>query len=117
MALVVARFAHDSRWWVRAVAAELPDTPAELLGRLAADTDREVRRTVATITRTPPEALERIAARARSENDHDMLLTLLGNRSVEGDLRTRVAEKYIELAAPPPQQFMTPADRRRWATR
>ena len=117
MAPVVARFAHDSRWWVRAVAAELPDTPAELLGRLAADTDREVRRTVATITRTPPEALERIAARARSENDHDMLLTLLGNRSVEGDLRTRVAEKYIELAGPPPQQFMTPADRRRWATR
>ena len=117
MAPVVARFAHDSRWWARAVAAELPDTPADLLARLAADTDREVRRAVATITRTPPDALERIAALARSENDHDMLLTLLDNRSVDGELRGRVAEKCIELAGPPPQHFMTPADRRRWATR
>ncbi len=117
MAPVVARFAHDSRWWARAVAAELADTPTELLCRLAADTDREVRRTVATITRTPPDALERIAARARSENDHDMLLTLLGNDTVDGELRDRVAEECIELAGPPPQQYMTPTDRRRWATR
>ena len=114
---VVVRLAHHSRWWARAAAAELADTPAELLARLAADTDREVRRTVATITRTPPDALERIAARARCESDHDMLLTLLGNRSVDGELRDRVAEKYIELAGPPPQQSMTPTERRRWTTR
>ena len=117
MAPVVVRLAHHSSWWARAVAAELPDTPTELLARLAADTDRDVRRTVATITRTPPDALERIAARARSENDHDMLLTLLGNRSVDGELRDRVAEECIELAGPPPQQSMTPTERRRWATR
>ena len=114
---VVVRLAHDSRWWARAAAAELPDTPAELLARLAADTDREVRRTVADNPRTPPDALERIAARARCENDHDTLLTLLGNRSVDGELRDRVAEKCIELAGPPPQQSMTPTERRRWAPR
>lgn len=117
MGVVAARLASARQRQARRVAAAMPDTPPRVLAGLAADPDAAVRIAVAQNTQAPAATLRRIAERAITERDRATLFALIGNPAVDGELRGLVAEGCIDTSGPPPQRFMTPADRRRWATR
>ena len=117
MGPVAARLASTRRRQARRVAASMPDTPHSVLADLADDPDPSVRIAVAANPAAAVRTLRCLAERAIAERDLDVLGALINNPTVAGDLRDVVAEGCIELSGPPPQRYMTPADRRRWATR
>ena len=117
MAAVAERLARSDAWPARAIAADLAETPAAVLGLLAADPRRDVREAAAGNPRTPPQALWTLARRSEAEQDLAILLGLLDNDALDWDLRCWTADACVALSGPPPQQCMTPADQRRWAKR
>ena len=117
MSPISERLARADVWLARAIAADLAETPAALLGLLAADPHREVREAAAGNPRTPPQALWALARRAEADQDLAILLELLDNDALDGDLRCWTADACVALSGPPPQLYMTPQDQRRWAQR
>ncbi|WP_428118739.1 hypothetical protein [Candidatus Poriferisodalis sp.] len=67
MGPIAERLARADVWLARAIAADLPETPAAVLGLLAADPRREVREGAAGNPRTPPQALWALARRAKAD--------------------------------------------------
>ena len=117
MAPVAERLARSDAWLARAIAADLPETPAAVLGLLAADPHRDVREAAAGNPRTPPQALWALARRSEADQDLAILLEMLDNDALDWDLRCWTADACVALSGPPPQRYMTAPDQRRWAQR
>ena len=117
MSPAAERLARSDAWLARTIAADLPETPAAVLGLLAADPHRDVRESAAGNPRTPPQALWTLARRAEADQDLAILLELLDNDALDGELRAWTADACVTLSGPPPQQCMSPQDQRRWAQR
>ena len=117
MSPISERLARADAWLARAIAADLAETPAALLGLLAADPHREVREAAAGNPRTPPQALWALARRAEADQDLAILLELLDNDALDWDLRCWTADACVAHSGPPRQLYMTAPDQRRWAKR